>query len=358
MTISIIGMGLAGLSAASVLSNNDFQVKLIEKGSSVGELKGQDFQVIRNYSSDLGFLDSLKQYGLDIKNRQPIFKIVKYSPSGRSMEVVSDGAPLFYVIKRGKDELSLDRQLFDSLNKNNVEFEFNNNHSIFGNIVATGPIIRNITGFGYTFTGINVDSEKILFFMDNDYAPHGYIYLAPFGKDSASVAVVSFDLFPNLKMLLDSFLENNLVIKEIVKNYKSKKSFSGFAYSNFPETAKLKNMLFVGSAAGFVESARGFGIKYSILSGILAAKSIIEKKDYDELWKNSFGDELKEGLKRHFLLASLSNKGYEKLLHNEKINIAQYEKIPISISNLLEHIKFSNELKNWQKQYSLEKMFK
>ena len=356
--VEIIGAGLAGLSAASVLSNNGYKVNVIERGPSVGELRGQDFQVIRNYGKDLNFLDSLKEYGININHRQPIRKIVKYAPSGKSMEVSSDNGPLFYVIKRGQDESSLDRQLCDSLNKKNVEFEFNRNAHISGDIIATGPILRNITGFGYTFDGIDVDPEKILLFMDNDYAPKGYIYLAPFGKHSASVAAVSFDLTYNLKMLLDRFLEKNKVIREIIKNYKHKESFTGYAYSNYPETAKIAGQLFVGSVAGFVEAARGFGVKYSILSGIFAAKSIIQNLDYDVLWKDAFGKELKEGLNRHFLLASLNNDGYEKLLLGDKIGIGQYEKVPESISSFLKHIILTKELKDWQQQYSLEKMFK
>lgn len=355
---TIIGAGLAGLSAASILSNNGVKVNLIERGPSVGELRGQDFQVVRNYGNDLNFLDSLSEYGININHKQPIRKIVKYAPSGKSMEVSSDNGPLFYAIKRGHDEFSLDRQLCDSLNKKNVEFEFDRNANISGDIIATGPILRNISGFGYTFDGIDVDPEKILLFMDNDYAPKGYIYLAPYGKHSASIAAVSFDLSYNLKMLLDRFLEKNKVVSEIIKNYKNKESFSGYAYSNFPETAKIAGKLFVGSAAGFVEAARGFGVKYSIMSGILAAKSILGNLDYDQLWKESFGGELKENLNRHFLLSSLNNKGYEKLLLGEKIGIGQYEKIPESVSSFLKHIIFSKELKAWQQQYSLEKIFK
>ncbi len=218
--------------------------------------------------------------------------------------------------------------------------------------------MRNIAGFGYVFYGIDVNPDEILLFMDNNYAPKGYIYLAPFGKNSASIAAVSFDLTFNLKLLLDRFLEENKVVKKIVRNYKSREVFSGYAYSNWPETAKIKDKLLVGTAAGFVGAARGFGVKYSIMSGVLAAKSIIEKSDYDILWKKSFGNELKESLNRHFLLSSLNNLGYEKLLMGKKIGIGQYEKIPSSISIFLEHIKFAKELKSWQAQYSLNKIFK
>ena len=89
----------------------------------------------------------------------------------------------------------------------------------------------------------------------------------------------------------------------------------------------------------------------------MAAKSIIENKDYDVLWKDCFGNELKESLKRNFLLNKLDNSGFEKLLSGEKVSIKNYEKIPKALSTLFEEISFSNELKKWQQKYSLKKLF-
>ena len=41
--------------------------------------------------------------------------------------------------------------------------------------------------------------------------------------------------------------------------------------------------LLVGEAAGFQDLFLGFGMKYAFLSGYIAAKSIIEEKNYDGL---------------------------------------------------------------------------
>lgn len=61
-----------------------------------------------------------------------------------------------------------------------------------------------------------------------------------------------------------------------------------------PKTAIKGGHLLVGEAAGFQDVAFGFGIRYVILSGYLASKSIIEKINYDKLWKEMFLDELKK----------------------------------------------------------------
>ena len=355
----VIGAGLSGLSAASWLSNNGFKVRILERGPGVGHFRGQDFQVIRNYGEDANFCDSLKDYKIDIKHKQPISKIIKYAPSGKSMSVVGNGkTPLFYVVRRGKSDNSIDTQIFNSINRTNLSVEFNKNVNVLaGDIVATGPVLRNVSGFGYTFEGVDVNPEEIHLFMDNDYAPNGYIYIAPFGDRTASIGAVSFNLNMELKMFLDRFLENNVVAKKIIDGHYKKEAFSGYGYCNYPKTAKIKGKLFTGAAAGFVEASRGFGVKYSILSGLLAAQSIIEKKDFDALWKASFGEELKNSLYRHFLLAKLDNAQYDKLLMSDEVSVKKYEKIPSGIVNMYKEIKFSTEFNNWQKQYSLEKLF-
>ena len=356
--VSIIGSGLAGLSAAAVLSRAGRDVKIVDRAPHLGGYKGQDFQVIRNYGEDLGFVDSLTKYGIDIKYKHPVSSIVKYAPSGKSMEVTSDNGPLFYVVKRGKSAISLDSQIYSAIDKKHATFEYNRNASIMtGDIIATGPIIRNLAGFGYTYEGIDLDADKIYFFMDNKYAPNGYIYVSPYGDGTASIASVSYDLNCNLKVFLDRFLENNPFMSKAVKSVTNTEVFSGYAYCNYPETAKVNDKLFIGAAAGFVEAARGFGVKYSILSGILAAQSMIEGSDYDKLWKDSFGKELLESISRHFLLSGLNNEGLERLVMGEKISVKNYKKVPSGLTDLYNQIKVQNELKKWRHQYNLKKMF-
>lgn len=358
MHTKIIGSGLAGLSAAVVLSRANIKTTIIDRAPSLGAYKGQDFQVIRNYGDDKGFIDSLKEFGINIKHKHPVSSIVKFAPSGKSMEVNSDNGPLFYVVKRGKSSVSIDSQIYNSINRNYANFEFNRNASIMsGDIIASGPIIRNLAGFGYTFEGIDLDSDKIYFFMDNKYAPDGYIYVSPFGDGTASVALVSYDLNCNLKILLDRFLDENKVMKRAISGVTSSEVFSGFACCNYPETAKINNKLFVGAAAGFVEAARGFGVKYAILSGIMAARSIIDDVDYDSLWKENFGKELYDNISRHFLLSGLDNTGLERLIMKEKISVKNYSKIPSGLSELYNQVKINAELEKWRRQYSLNKIF-
>lgn len=355
--IVIVGAGLSGLAAASWLSNNGFRVRLIERGAGIGHFRGQDFQIIRNYGKDAGFCDSLKQYKIDVGHKHPVTKIIKHAPSGKSMSVVGNGEPLFYVVRRGKSADSIDNQIFSSIHKPNLSIQFNRNvHALSGDIAATGPVSGNVFGCGYTFEGVDANPEEIHLFLDNDYAPDGYIYIAPFGGGTSTIGAVSFDLDVELKALLDRFLESNGVARVLTEGNSKKEFFSGYGYCNYPKTAEIKGKLITGAAGGFVEASRGFGIKYSILSGLLAARSIIEGKDYDSLWTAEFGEELKAGLYRHFMLSKFNNSQYDKLLTGDEVAVGKYEKIPPGIAGLYKEKEFTAEFTAWQERYSLEKI--
>ena len=73
----------------------------------------------------------------------------------------------------------------------------------------------------------------------------------------------------------------------------NKRSFAGYGTFALNESNKQNRKLFVGEAAGFQDLFLGFGMKYALLSGYAAAKSIMEEKDYDMIWRELFLDKQK-----------------------------------------------------------------
>ena len=114
---------------------------------------------------------------------------------------------------------------------------------------------------------------------------------------------------------------------------------------------------FIGGAAGFVEPARGFGLKYAFLSGLFAVKSITSNTNYDTLWKESFLEELYEGYGRRSLLNNLKTTDYEKFVEEKKINIEDYEKTPDSFKNKLLKINTKVMIEKLKKQYNFDILF-
>jgi flavin-dependent dehydrogenase len=66
---------------------------------------------------------------------------------------------------------------------------------------------------------------------------------------------------------------------------------------------------FVGEAAGFQDYLFGLGIRYALTSGSLAARSILEERSYDELWKQELGTKQETSLVNRFLYESGGNFG-------------------------------------------------
>jgi hypothetical protein len=66
---------------------------------------------------------------------------------------------------------------------------------------------------------------------------------------------------------------------------------------------------YVGEAAGFQDYLFGLGIRYALTSGALAAKSILEGRDYDELWNEALGRKQETSLVNRFLYEAGGNFG-------------------------------------------------
>ena len=356
--IKILGAGLSGLSAAVKLAQAGVDVEVFEKRSFIGGVT-DDSQAMRNYEHDYDQLEYFRENGIRLDNAKPIHNIIKYAPSGRSMTVHSEyNKPLFYVFRRGPGKISIEHQLYKKATQLGVNVEFNSSLDI-GNadIVSVGGLYNNIWAYGAIYTDANVVQDTILFFMDNTYCPKGYIYLVPHGNE-VTIAATTFEIGCPIPQLFKRFIQENPVMKDALDGATFVKNVSGFEYSNVPKTAIVNGKKIVGSAAGFLDPSRGFGIKYALLSGMLAAKSIVENKDYDQLWKESFEEELIQGLKRRLLLEKMSNEDYEKFIMEDKVSIKRYNKLPDFMRKRLLEASFSLELAKYRRKYNLGTAFK
>ena len=356
--IKIIGAGMSGLAAGITLSLNGHNTTVFEQHSKIGMGCGHNVMAIRNYGLPYDQMEKFNKMHLKLRDVKPIYKIVKYAPSGRSMDVFSKTNPILYAVMRGDSKYSFDVQLKDQFEKVGGKIEYGVKKSLHeGDIIATRGIFKNFWCVGQEFVDVNIDSETILFFMDNRYCPQGYIYLMPYGKNELSIAATTYDLNCPLPLLFKKFLDENAIVSKILEGSTKVGDFGCEAYSNIPKTAKIKDKLFVGAAAGFIESARGFGVKYALESGVLAGKSINDGLNYDTLWKKEFEQDLMDGFTRRLSLTDMTNADYEKLILKEKVHIQSYDKWPKEVKQLLQKITVTNALGSWRKKYDLNKLF-
>lgn len=335
--IKILGAGISGMTAAIVLSRAGYRVDIYEKRKHVGSFFEKDIHSFRNYLYDYDVIEKYKQIGVGISNVYPIYKEFRYAPSLKKIEIHSDDKPLFYNYFRGcKDERSFDVELYKAAKKEGIGFHFNKNVKIdHVDIVATGARSANFLGYGEYYSGVTgIAPNSNYIFLNNRYSPNGYGYILPFNNEVVVIlGSAKIESKSQLKKRFNLFKSENPIIKSAISGAKLENEIFGYLHYSLPTTAMKKGKLYVGECAGFLDSATMFGVHYAILSGYLAARSIIEDTNYDIEWKKVFGEELRHQFFKREKLQKLENEDYEKLIddiigsHGNKILSNEYRKL-------------------------------
>lgn len=321
--VTIVGAGPGGLTAAINLAKAGYETVVYEQNKDVGLRFNGDFQGLENWSDNEDTLDFLHHINLEVNFLcHPYFGEdgTFYGPNLQSVKVKTS-RPLFYLIERGSNESADGGSLDQGLKKQAEEAGVNilwgqkllsteNGYTIAG----TGPKAADAIAKGIVFK----TSQRNLFigFVNNKIAPKAYAYLLV-NNGKATFATCMFEDFKNEKLYYERSLRvlHSVIDIDIIEP----KEWGGFVnFFNETVTSKDKRILYVGENAGFQDALWGFGIKYAMLSGYLAARSIIEKKNYDELCKAYLYPKLQTSLANRWLFAHLYNTGYTFILNKMK----------------------------------------
>ena len=92
------------------------------------------------------------------------------------------------------------------------------------------------------------------------------------------------------------------------------REFGGFGNFYLRETEEHTGHLYVGESAGFQDFLWGFGMRYAMVSGYLAAQSMIEAIPYDVLWKRELLPALQAAMVNRMLVDRFKSSAYRLLL--------------------------------------------
>jgi flavin-dependent dehydrogenase len=106
----------------------------------------------------------------------------------------------------------------------------------------------------------------------------------------------------------ERFFRENLDLD--IRNVRRFGSFGNFFLRN---TQIDQGKYYVGEAGGFQDCLWGFGMRYAMASGFLAAQSLADGTDYDRLWKKEFRRMLETSMINRFLIEGLGHAGYRYL---------------------------------------------
>lgn len=314
--IRILGAGLSGLTAAINLAKEGYDVKVFEKNSDCGKRFDEDFQGLENWTTEKDVLEDLKSMNIKINfYHEPFYKGVLYAPCLNKVNF-SSKRPIFYLVKRGIKKDCLDVSLKKRAIKLGVNIEFNKKMKKDVDIIATGP--KRISGVvrGITFK-TKEKSKCAMMILDDNIAPKGYVYLLINGKNGTIASFIK----KNIKNSNSYF---QMTMKKITKlvdlEMKEIKHFSGYGNCFLLDNYEINGKLIVGEAAGLQDNIFGFGMRYAVTSGYLAAKSIIEKKSYDKMIKRRFEHQLKSSIANRIVFEKLGNRGYNYFTKKVKLS--------------------------------------
>ncbi len=311
--IKIVGAGLSGLTAGINLLGAGYDVTIYEQRKDIGLRFHNDFQGMENWTQEKDVLELLKEMNIKINFFfEPVFEGFACGPHLARIVKFSSQKPICYLVKRGNSSDSIDFGLKQQFTSNGGRIIFEHRISFDeADIIATGPKKVRAIALGYMF---NTDLKDIAaFIIDENIAPKLYAYLII--KNGRGVVAVT---------LSKNFKKQEYYLKSVIDAFRkgfnlrmiNKRKFGGSVDFAFPPRTTKSSKLLVGEAAGFQDAFAGFGMFYAMRSGFLAAKSIINNKDYNKLWKKDFGDLLKAGLVNRFIFERMGNKGYDFLINS------------------------------------------
>ncbi|HUN54654.1 MAG TPA: NAD(P)/FAD-dependent oxidoreductase [Smithella sp.] len=313
--LKILGSGPSGLSAAIILAKAGYPVEVYEKNNDAGKKYFGDLQGLENWTSRDDVLDDFKKAGIDINFDYSPVKEITFT-DGQKKQKRDFGKPVVYLVKRGCFEGSLDYGLKKQAQKQGVKLHFNSfipeNDA---DIVATGSLSKNIVAVakGIIFKTKLPDMAVVI--LDNEAAYKGYSYLLVTNGYGCmcSMVVKDFsrlnDCFEKTKKIFLDMLGFELIDPMPV---------GGAGCFTLKNQFRKNNTLFVGEAAGLQDFFAGFGIRSAVISGCLAARSIIEHEDYGTLARACFDRKQKAGLVIRFLWEKVNRRDYSFILNKVK----------------------------------------
>lgn len=333
MATKILGAGPAGLSAAINLALAGEKAEVYESRPDVGMRFLPNLQGLKYVGRPEPFMESL---GLRPKITYRYFKKVFFGTRNRDLELDVSKSRIAFVERGGRH--SLEYALYRQAEKEGVAFHFNSRvPESEANIVATGGKGCDFAAVGTIYEDTDFPRDSYLAIFDDRYSPLGwYSYIFPVSSDRIEfVNCVSQPHVPKLAKLTGKLLADRKILRDFLGGKRRVGTFGGSGFARIPASAIVGGRYYVGEAAGFQDPFMGFGTKYALVSGKLAAGAILGRGGYDSAWKRELMPDIRKDFARRFAMSMLGDRLVEMVMgryqNGDKVNIsyAAPERFPL-----------------------------
>ncbi len=334
MKVAIIGAGLAGLACAHELERNGVFPQIFERSSLIGEIMELPAIQMRMFYTPL--IDPFKymrnKFNLNLTPHYILNELIMKSPN----KIATVNENLGWIFRRGSFSDSMTNQIRSTITAPislNTEVNFKDIKNKFDSVViASGSLSEAETMNIFTATYFactriatvygRFKTNSINIWLNTEYAKASYAYLVPDTQDRAKLVLLVNDINP---YQLDSYWDNFLLTEKI--SYKITKTTDLAHKIGRVNPVQVGNLYFCGLAGGFMDDFIGFGTIGCVISGLLAAKAIINNLDYNKAMK-PFISRLKKLHEYRLAMNSFTNEDYDRimtLLDNPAIQALTYK---------------------------------
>src|SRR5262245_5029362 len=277
--VRIVGAGVSGLTTAIQLARHGVEVEVFERRADSGLAHGLRCDAIENWTSAPDLRETLERWSIDPApfHPAPVLDVCTFDGECHRL---TEGRPLLYCVKRGTGDGCLEQALKRRALDLGVAIRYRQSRSSgAADVWAVGLRGRGFfLDVGITFRTIQPNRTAVLF--DRRIAPRACAYLVIL-DGTGTLAVLLTREMGDARALLEKAID---VFRRMGPlDIREPKIRSGFGGALGELKPGRSGPLVVGEAAGFLDYLWGFGIRHAMLSGVLAARALIDGSRYEDL---------------------------------------------------------------------------
>lgn len=310
--VRIVGGGISGLATAIVLARAGAAVDVFERGLASPATRPVRWDAVENWTTGEDLIALLTRWTIETTPFRPAAEIEVLAFDGEC-HPLRRVRPLLYLVKRGDAPASLDASLRRQAVGLGVRIRLGETlPRERADVWAVGTQRRGFfLDAAITFRTTQPDRVAIL--VDQRLTPKACAYLIV-ADGMATLAV----------LLTRQFDRSRRLLADTVNAFQSLRPFdmhdvrlqSGFGGAVNALGGHAAAPLVVGEAAGFLDYLWGFGIRYAIFSGVLAARALLEGADYQALVAREIGPLVQSSLLNRKLYDWAGNRACRALIRH------------------------------------------